>query len=69
MISKKEMQIMIAEKVKEVENVERHFNQCSLEDFELANMRLTTIREELSKLIREARNIWDISSDGRTDAS
>lgn len=69
MISKKEMQTMITEKVREVENVEKYFNQCPPEDFELANMRLTTIREELSKLIRESRNIWGISSTGRTDAS
>lgn len=58
MVSKKEMQIMIKEKTKDVENAERYFNQCSQEDVELANMRLTVVREELAKLIRESKKIF-----------
>lgn len=58
MVSKKEMQIMINEKTKDVENAERYFNQCSREDIELANMRLTVVREELAKLIRESKKVF-----------
>lgn len=58
MVSKKEMQIMIREKTKDVENAERYFNQCSQEDVELANMRLTVVREELAKLIRESKKAF-----------
>lgn len=58
MVSKKEMQIMINEKTKDVENAERYFNQCSQEDIELANMRLIAVREELAKLIRESKKVF-----------
>lgn len=58
MVSKKEMQVMIKDKAKEVENAERYFNQCSQEDIELANMRLTVVCEELDKLIRESKKVF-----------
>lgn len=53
MVSKTEMKKMIVEKKKEVQIARAYFNQCSQDDFELANMKLTVAIKELSKLIAE----------------
>lgn len=55
MVSKSEMKKLINEKKKELKIARAYFNECSVEDFELANIKVSALEAELSKLIRESK--------------
>lgn len=55
MVSKSEMKKLIDEKKKELKIARAYFNECSVEDFELANIKVSVLEAELSKLIRESK--------------